>query len=304
MDAFTPGPGAVASMLPGAGIVQGNEDFQRGRAALGEGRYGQAAADYGIGMVNAGTDMVPMFAALPPLVVKSANMPPIVRSSERGMVRSEAPWKKGEDFRLTGVSTNKVPPDENPYNAQSMDPVIGVPVQAHHNVDDVLAGLAEVYDSGRGLPPNVENGDYGSFAKWLDDPAVRALVEKRIGEARGADLIPQDADSDLWVALHAQRNPRSGWARWLGPDAPPERRAEIEQRAREMDAAERARSEELGKRGAAFDAYMAAGNMPPSPHGAAAWKAANPGRAPTYFQYDDATGNWSVSDTPYPKGNR
>lgn len=66
-DAVTPGPDFFASMLPGAGLVQGNADFSRGRQAFSEGRYGDAAADYGLGFINAGTDMIPGMAAFPPV---------------------------------------------------------------------------------------------------------------------------------------------------------------------------------------------------------------------------------------------
>lgn len=75
-DAVTPGPELFASMLPGAGIVQGNEDFQRGRRALGEGRYGDAAVDYGLGFINAGTDMIPGMAAFPPVRRKVGEVHP------------------------------------------------------------------------------------------------------------------------------------------------------------------------------------------------------------------------------------
>lgn len=65
-------PSTVAGFLPGAGIVQGYDDFGRGRDALKAGRYKDAALDYGAGVLNAATDMVPMLAALPPVVRKGA----------------------------------------------------------------------------------------------------------------------------------------------------------------------------------------------------------------------------------------
>ncbi|WP_454916546.1 hypothetical protein [Xanthobacter sediminis] len=69
-----PAAQAAASMLPGAGLVQGSQDFQSGRQALGDGRYGDAAMDYGRGLLNAGTDMVPMLAALPPITMRGGGV--------------------------------------------------------------------------------------------------------------------------------------------------------------------------------------------------------------------------------------
>lgn len=300
VDSVTPGPALFASMLPGAGLVQGHEDFGRGQRAMSEGRYKDAAIDYGLGVVNAGTDMIPGMAALPPLVVKSANMPPVPRQTEAGIVSK--PWTRRDDFRLTGATLRKAEDTgESPYIAASMTPAVGTTVRPGQSADDVMKGLVDSYQPGRGLPDQVGGGDADAFQRWLEsDPAARALIDKRIAEAQKNGLMPppdQD-DSDLWLAIHAERNPRSGWARWMGPDAPVERRSGVEQRARELDEAESARMAEGDRRRAAFDAYMAAGYMPPSPQGQAAWREQNPHREPSHFAYDQSTGEWWVSSSP------
>ncbi|WP_454917433.1 hypothetical protein [Xanthobacter sediminis] len=91
-----PAAQAAASMLPGAGLVQGSQDFQSGRQALGDGRYGDAAMDYGLGLINAGTDMVPAMAGLPP-VRRGLMMDEASRMARaRDLGYSDEPFYRGE----------------------------------------------------------------------------------------------------------------------------------------------------------------------------------------------------------------
>ena len=45
MDSVTPGPALFASMLPGAGLVQGGQDALSARDAFNRGQYGKALGD-------------------------------------------------------------------------------------------------------------------------------------------------------------------------------------------------------------------------------------------------------------------
>jgi hypothetical protein len=65
---------AAASMLPGAGLVEGQQDFGRMGQALKEGRYRDAAIDAGYGLVNAGTEFIPAMAAMPAIRRPGANI--------------------------------------------------------------------------------------------------------------------------------------------------------------------------------------------------------------------------------------
>jgi hypothetical protein len=60
-----PAAEAATSMLPGAGLVEGQQDFGRMGQALKDGRYRDAAIDAGYGLVNAGTEFIPAMAAMP-----------------------------------------------------------------------------------------------------------------------------------------------------------------------------------------------------------------------------------------------
>ena len=57
----------AAGLLPGAGLVQGSEDFRRAGAAAREGRYGDAAIDAGYGLLNTGLEFIPAMSAAPPI---------------------------------------------------------------------------------------------------------------------------------------------------------------------------------------------------------------------------------------------
>lgn len=65
---------AATSMLPGAGLVEGQQDFARMGQALKEGRYRDAAIDAGYGLVNAGTEFIPAMAAMPAIRRPGANI--------------------------------------------------------------------------------------------------------------------------------------------------------------------------------------------------------------------------------------
>lgn len=300
MDSVTPGPATLASLLPGAGLVQGSEDFQRGRQALGEGRYGDAAKDYGLGFINAGTDMVPMLAALPPITAKGMSLPPIVRRGEPVPLPSDAPWGKKEQVRYGGVTTLKSGnPEHFPENdPHSMTPTIYTEVSKGDTPDQVLEHLMYGYEPHPGLPPRVASADAGHVSDFIEqNPVVMEMIAKRLREAQASGLAPSgagDVSSDFWIGLQLQRNPRSAWARYLGPDASSENRAVVDRTAAEAKAASQARSEADDRKTDAYNAYISAGGTPSSPKAITEWQAANPGRQHTWFAYDDATGNWSM----------
>ena len=62
-----PAAEVAANLLPGAGLVEGQQDFGRMGQALKEGRYKDAAIDAGYGLVNAGTEFIPAMSAMPPI---------------------------------------------------------------------------------------------------------------------------------------------------------------------------------------------------------------------------------------------
>ncbi|MFG1340376.1 hypothetical protein [Xanthobacter autotrophicus] len=57
MDSVTPGPALFASMLPGAGLVQGGQDALSARDAFNRGQYGKAFGDAVSSVANAGLEM-------------------------------------------------------------------------------------------------------------------------------------------------------------------------------------------------------------------------------------------------------
>lgn len=295
----------AAGMLPGAGMAQGSNDAVAAGDAWRRGDYGQAAVSGLSSVGNTALEMLGpaghMAMAVPAAVRRAANLEPIVRQSERQLVNQ--PMTRHAPFRLTGVSTAHIPQDietwEYPYQggAQSMSPVVGTAVRGNSTADEVIAGLVDSYNPGRALPEAVNGGDVASFQKWVEsDPNVRALIDRRLNEARAAGIMPPDwmDDSDTWLALHADRNPRSGWARYAGPDAPPERVAAIGQKEAAITSTEQAQAEATRKRDAAYQAYKDAGGTPSSPKAIAEWEAANPGRQHTRMEYDPATGGWQA----------
>lgn len=304
-DYGAPAVSFAAAMLPGAGFVQGAQDARAAGDAWRQGNYARAAVSGLSSLGNTGLEALGplghMAMAVPPAVRKAANLPPIVRQSERDLVNQ--PMTRHEPFRLTGVSTAHIPQElgtwEHPYqgSAQSMTPVVGTTVRSDSTAEDVIRGLADSYDPGRALPDAVNGGDVAAFQRWLEgDPNVRALIDRRLEEARGAGIMPPEwqDDSETWLALHADRNPRAGWARYAGPDASPDRTLAMDRKEAGMVDAERAAAEAASRRDAAYEAYKAAGGTPSSPKAIAEWEAANPGRQHTRMEYDPATGGWQA----------
>jgi len=104
----------AASVLPGAGLVEGQQDFGRMGQALKEGRYRDAAIDAGYGLVNAGTEFIPAMAAMPAIRRPGANI------AERAQPRPgetiayvdpaavDEAWRADPDFYIPpGAGTGK-----------------------------------------------------------------------------------------------------------------------------------------------------------------------------------------------------
>lgn len=97
-------PRDVASLLPGAGIVEGGELFGSARDRLSEGDYFGAAGDYALGTVNVATDMFPLTAIFAGPAARTANRAMLRRAqdmaesgADRRAIWDETGWFRGPD---------------------------------------------------------------------------------------------------------------------------------------------------------------------------------------------------------------
>jgi len=247
----------AASALPGAGLVQGNQDFERGRKALGEGRYKDAAVNYGLGLVNAGTEFIPAMAALPPL-------------------------------KFVSVDVMKKPDADSLIH--SMEPYVTVPVRHGDTPEDILDNLSAGYGLEHPAPKHVFEKDMQDYSQLLEDPAVLDAIRNRLDLAQKNNMIPGPdvEDSDLHFMLSADRSPDSTWAQYFGENVSPDKKNELDMAVGE-DFYRRAKAASMD---AAYKEYLAAGGTPTTPKARAEWDEKNPGRQYTSLYFDPASWTW------------
>lgn len=229
----------AASVIPGAGLVQGNQDFERGRKALGEGRYGQAAVDYLTGAGNVGLEAIPggaLAGKMAPAILAGvgARRAPLDKlrtafdmekaGASADDIWQTAGWERGAD----GKWRFEIPDTNSSINQQAQDEL-----QRYNTVvlGDLLnhPELYDAYPDLARLPVVPDHGSGGGYAGssiriGVDEPNIRGtLLHEGQHGVQGVEGFAAGANPD-----HVQKTISRGLSDAIARSASPEEAAALQ----------------------------------------------------------------------------